>query len=277
MHTPDEDIFLVLYLIRCALGLNKSGYIGTASNNASKRDLVFVPDGILADVVVIMPTSELPNPDELKKSFVLFDAFKKGDYSCLDGLLPQTAQPSDEYRIVVGPATLAVCYGDEVHAGQYDEAAVSALSSSYPPNVVNTHAAIIRKHNRATQASIVHDRVSKVVPPGVFKRYAGKYRTYSPDATFVLEPLSHADRKKIPDELEALELKIDLCVDTGSSTPSSPEKSTSPPGEIGMGGSAASSKTEEADLTAVQSRQANVIGLYSKSLVCTKLSTSTRG
>ena len=175
VHTPDEDIYPLLYLTRCALSLNKSGYIGTASDNASKRDLVFVPDGILADVVVIMPTSELPNPDELKKSFVLFDAFKKGDYPCLDSLLPQAAQPGDEYRIVVAPATLAVCYGDEVHEGQYDEAAVSALSSSYPPYVVNMHAAIIRKHSRATQAGLLHDRVCKVLPPGIFKKYSTRF------------------------------------------------------------------------------------------------------
>ena len=164
VNTPDGDLFTVLFMISCALSLSKSGFIGTASNNPAKRELVFIPEGILGNIVVLMLASELQNPDELKKHFVLFDAFKQGDYPCLDGLLPRNAQPREEFCIVVGPATLVACYQDEAHDGPYDENAVSALSSAYSPLVVNTHAALIKKHDLAIQASILHDDVSKVVP-----------------------------------------------------------------------------------------------------------------
>ena len=260
VNTPDEEMHSVLLLTRCDLSLTKSGYLATASNNAIRANIVFIDGTALGDIVVLLESSELPaDTDKLKKYFTIYQAFKQGDYPCLDTLLPSGARSSTKFHIVTGPAVMPVFAGDETHYGPYDEDAISTLTSVYPTEVVAFHAALVKGHNPTTQESILHADVASVVPDGIFKKYTSPHRGYAKSATFELQYLSTPERKKVKDDLEVLELKIENCIETSPYT--SPSK-TGPPSEIETASEAPATESESS--AQVQSRTANVMGLYSK-------------
>lgn len=147
-------------------------YVATKSNDPVNPIYCVLPEDLLHDAVVVVPKDDFTDTDlaSLKAiGYIVFDSFTKTAHAgALASVIPSTADPDDEYFIVIGPKCMPLVYGDLGFHGEADDSAVGVLEASQGRPATKIFFAMWTHFSLSNQTWLVAN--SATVPDNVFKK-----------------------------------------------------------------------------------------------------------